>query len=124
MPGDSCPQARGDKRPGLTHIKCGGIRFYPLGSGVCGAAWSALEPVPASAQMCSAGKAWGALRSKAESLGTPGSASRRELCLGRGVVFSPKSWDGSGCRLSLPSQSCAGGIWDILLLQVLNLLNY
>lgn len=101
-------------------MKCGGIRFYPLGSSVCGAAWSALEPMPTSG---STGKAWSALQSKAESLGTPGSVSRRDLCLGRGGC-SPKSWDGSSYRLSLSSQSCAGGIWDILLLQVLNLLNY
>lgn len=97
-------------------MKCGGIHLSPLGSGVCGAAWSALEPVPTSAQMCSTGKA---LQSKAESLGTPGSVSRQDLCLGRGVVFSQKlGWQ------QLPSQSCAGGLWDILLLQELNLLNY
>lgn len=91
MPGDSCPQARGDKRPGLTHIRCGGIRFYPPGSGVCGAAWSALEPVPTSAQMCSAGKAWGALRSKAESLGNTGICVQAgSLPRERGGVLSQK----------------------------------
>lgn len=117
-------------KPGVTNdrdlptLKRGGILFYPLGSGVCGAARSALEPMPTSAQMCSTGKAWSALWSKAESLGTPGCVSRWDLCLRREGWCSPKSWDGSSCRLSLPSRSCAGGIWDILLLQALNLLNY
>lgn len=54
---------------------------------MCRAAWSALEPMPTSAQMRSTGKA---LQSKAESLGISGSVSRQDLCLGRGVVFSQK----------------------------------
>lgn len=58
-----------------------------------------------------------------ESLGTPGSVSRWDLCLGRGVVFSQKlGWQQLQAVPAL-TELC-WGIWDLLLLQVLNLLNY
>lgn len=49
--------------------------------------WSQCQPLPRCAALAKLGVA---LQSKAESLGTPGSAFRQDLCLRTGVVFSQK----------------------------------
>lgn len=85
-----------------------------------GQLWSQCQPLPRCAALAKPGVPCRA---------RPSPWEHQDLCPGRISVSgerwcSPKSWDGSSCSLSLPSQIYAGGIWDILLLQVLQLLNY